>query len=128
MNEIDQLLEEFKLTGGYGTVMTVRKDEMPEIVSAARAGDHDAQIRLGLVGKVLPQVNAGAQNCLYCGNRMTVDTLAAIVLIGPSLAPGQRALFCVVCDDCDETDPVKFKAKFANYMNIIPVQHEAGHA
>ena len=47
------------------TVMIIRREETPAMLRAAvEHGDMHAQIRLGVVGKVVPQIEDGSQTCV----------------------------------------------------------------
>ena len=113
---------------GTATVMIVRREEMPSILEHAQQGDEDAAMRLAAVNNVMPQINSGEHNCVICAKQTFPPNLAAIIFVSKKIEAGADALWCLVCDDCDEPDAHKSTDKILLRLNFKRLLHEAGHA
>ena len=113
---------------GTATVMIVRGEEIPSILEHAQQGDEGAAMRLAAVINVMPQINSGEHNCVICAQQTLPPNLAAIIFVSKKIEAGADALWCLVCDDCDEPDAHKITDKILLRLNFKRLLHEAGHA
>jgi len=120
----DELLE-----WGTASVMVVQSSEMPSIYVAAQGGDEDAQMRLSAVGKAVPVILKGGQRCVLCGREADLNGVALLLFVSKQIAPGEDALWGLICTDCNQPDVPALVDRAVGRMGFKRLHHsQAGHA
>jgi len=115
------------LEWGTASVMVVQSPEMPGIFVAAQGGDEDAQMRLSAVGKAVPVILKGGQKCVLCGREATLNDVALLLFVSKQIAPGEDALWGLVCMDCNQPDVPALVDRAVGRMGFKRLHHQAGH-
>jgi hypothetical protein len=126
VSEIEKAYRDIRAYG-TATMMIIRSDEMPAIYQAAHNGNDDAQMRLAAVGNVLPEIDTGEHNCIFCSRPTTSPILAAVVFVSKKIERGQDALWALVCTECDDPDPEKLSQKVVKQLGFKRLLHDPGH-
>jgi hypothetical protein len=127
VSEIEDTYDDIR-ANGTASVMIVRCEEMPALYLHAEQGDHDAQMRLSAVARVLPAITSGKHTCVCCSEPVTLNRLRAVVFVAKQIEQGADALWTLVCNECDPDNPQDLVKIILDKLGFKRITHEAGHA